>query len=185
MKRLIVFSDSHGNPELLRRAAGEHFGKPDTVGVIYLGDGYSDLAAIDTQGMTVWQVRGNCDEGIWGFGDRSDLPPRELMVELDGWHILLMHGHTHGVKSGWERAAAYAHARGADILMFGHTHEMLEKYIPAGSDIGGVVTDRPMYVFNPGTAGVGIRRSYCVVDITPGGVLMSHAAGDPARRARR
>lgn len=184
MKRLIVFSDSHGNTALISRAAREHFGAPETAGVVHLGDGYADMASIDTRGVPLWQVRGNCDENIFSYRDRAALPARELMIELDGWHILIMHGHAFGVKNGWERAAAYAYKRGADMLMFGHTHVMLEKYLPAGSDLAGWELDRPMYIFNPGTAGVSPRRSYGVVDLTPGGVLMSHAVEDPRYRGR-
>ncbi len=184
MKRLVVFSDSHGNPALIRRAAEEHFDALDTAGIVHLGDGYSDIATVNTRNLPVWCVRGNCDESIFAFRDSSDMPARELTIEIEGWHILLMHGHALGVKNGWERAAAYAHGRGADILMFGHTHIMFEKYIPAGSDVAGVITQRPMYIFNPGTAGVGVRRSYGIVDITDGGVLMSHAVENITRRSR-
>ena len=34
--KLIVFSDSHGRTEMLRRAAEVHFADPDTAGVVHL-----------------------------------------------------------------------------------------------------------------------------------------------------
>ena len=56
--KLIVFSDSHGRTEMLRRAAEAHFADPDTAGVVHLGDGIEDLSFIDTGSLPVWRVRG-------------------------------------------------------------------------------------------------------------------------------
>lgn len=173
--RLIVFSDSHGRTAMLRRAAEAHFGDPQTAGVVHLGDGYEDLSFIDTKGLPVWRVRGNFEDYMYPLTSRRDEVPRELLFELGGYRILIMHGHGFNVKGGWERAAAYAAKNGADLLMFGHTHRMLEKYIPAGETVFDTQLKKPLYVFNPGTAGSGCVQSYGVVDLTPGGILMSHA----------
>ena len=155
--KLIVFSDSHGRTAMMKRAAEAHFDDPDTAGIVHLGDGYEDLSLIDT---------------------RRDEVPRELLFSLGGYNILIMHGHRFDVKSGYERAAAYAADRGADILMFGHTHVMTEKYLPAGTPVGTQLDTplaRPLYIFNPGTAGMGFVQSYGIVDLRPDGVVMSHA----------
>ncbi len=88
----------------------------------------------------------------------------------------MMHGHEHGVKSGIERAAAYAAQRGADVLLFGHTHEPMEKYFPVGTRLGEVTLEKPLYVFNPGS--LGLPREGCatfgVIEIRRGQLLLSH-----------
>lgn len=173
--KLIVFSDSHGRTEMLRRAAEVHFADPDTAGVVHLGDGIEDLSFIDTGSLPVWRVRGNFEDYMYSYGSRRDAPASELTFELGGYRIMIMHGHRFDVKRGYERAAAYAASKGADLLMFGHTHTMLEKYLPAGEVLGGAVTEKPLYLFNPGTAGAGFRRSYGVVDLRPEGIVCSHA----------
>lgn len=173
--RLIVFSDSHGRTAMLHRAAEAHFADPDTAGVVHLGDGIEDLSFIDTKELPVWRVRGNFEDHMYSFGLRRDAPPRELTFEIGGRRIIIMHGHRFDVKSGYERAAAYAASCDADLLMFGHTHIMLEKYLPAGEEVGGVTLEKPLYLFNPGTAGVGPCRSYGVVDLRPDGIVCSHA----------
>ena len=176
--KLIVFSDSHGRTAMMKRAAEAHFDDPDAAGIVHLGDGYEDLSLIDTRGLPVWRVRGNFEDHMYAFSSRRDEVPRELLFSLGGYNILIIHGHRFDVKSGYERAAAYAADRGADILMFGHTHVMTEKYLPAGTPVGTQLDTplaRPLYIFNPGTAGMGFVQSYGIVDLRPDGVVMSHA----------
>ena len=55
----------------------------------------------------------------------------------------------------------------ADIVLFGHTHERLEKYIP--TDDGG------FYLFNPGSIG-GFKPSYGIINIADSGILLSHGS---------
>lgn len=176
--KLIVFSDSHGRTDLLRRAAEAHFADPDTAGVVHLGDGIEDLSFIDTGRLPLWRVRGNFEDCMYSFASRCDAPPRELIFELGGYRIMIMHGHRFGVKNGYERAAGYAAEQGADLLMFGHTHIMFESYIPAGETLNGVTLQKPLYLFNPGTAGTGLHRSYGVVELRPEGIVCSHACND-------
>lgn len=173
--RLIVFSDSHGRTAMIKRAADAHFSDPATGGIVHLGDGYDDLSSVDTRGLSVMRVKGNYEDYMYPVTLRRDDVPRELLFELGGYRILIMHGHRFDVKNGWERAAAYAAEKEADLLMFGHTHVMLEKYLPAGECVRNTVLRKPLYIFNPGTAGAGFIHSYGVVDLTPGGILMSHA----------
>ena len=109
--KLIVFSDSHGRTAMMKRAAEAHFDDPDTAGIVHLGDGYEDLSLIDTRGLPVWRVRGNFEDHMYAFSSRRDEVPRELLFSLGGYNFLIMHGHRFDVKSGYERAAAYAAAR--------------------------------------------------------------------------
>ena len=62
----------------------------------------------------VHMVRGNNDFF-------SDLPgEEEFMVE--GYHIFTTHGHGYYVSMGETRLKQEARGRGADIVMYGHTH---------------------------------------------------------------
>lgn len=82
----------------------------------------------------------------------------ERLTELGGVRILMMHGHTRRVKSGPMAAIYAARECGADILLFGHTHQP--------------VVDRSgdFWVMNPGCIGPGVRRTYGVITLEDGKV---------------
>ena len=101
----------------MQRAAETHFSDPDTAGIVHLGDGLADLSRIDTNGLPIWRVRGNYEDYLHPVASESGGIPRELMFEVGGYKILIMHGHRFGVKEGWERAAAYAADMHADLLL--------------------------------------------------------------------
>ena len=69
---------------------------------------------LDLKGNTVYHVKGNCDP--WSSA------PSEALVEVEGHVLLIVHGHRHHVKTGLLSLAYYAGERGADIVLFGHTH---------------------------------------------------------------
>ena len=144
--------------------------------ILFLGDGLRDLSVLDPEmAMRLVSVRGNCD-GFSFLGDCRDNTPEERFLALDSYHILMMHGHTHGVKGGMTHAVAYAAARGADLLLFGHTHEPTATYLPKGTAVGDTVLAKPMYVFNPGSLGAprSGEPSYGRVDLLRGGIVCSH-----------
>ena len=60
MTRLVVVSDSHGNPAALRRAIAS---VPDASAVFFLGDGIRDLLQVrgEFPGLRFYPVAGNCD----------------------------------------------------------------------------------------------------------------------------
>ncbi len=130
--KFVVISDIHGRAELAERAIAMH---PDRDGVLFLGDGVRDLTQRMTDGKMFGGVRGNCDMLSHGFGiyDLSE----EIFLNLSEYNVIMMHGHTHSVRSGEQRAIAYASGKGADILLYGHTHIPTEKYYPEGCDIDG------------------------------------------------
>ena len=87
--KILVFSDSHGRPDLMLAAA--ELERPDHV--FFLGDGLRDLdllASLQPR-LPINAVRGNCD---WG----EDQPLTRL-VELAGFRFFLTHGHMQGVGS--------------------------------------------------------------------------------------
>lgn len=61
----------------------------------------------------VYIVRGNND-----FNDA----PMERIVELGGKKIFICHGHKYGVYMDKQRVYMAGKERGADIVVFGHTH---------------------------------------------------------------
>ena len=167
---ILVISDSHGRPDRISEAIKLRRNLTDCI--IHLGDGTSDLRFCTSciEGIPTVSVRGNHEDALRVFAS-DDGSVAELMLDLDGYKLLLMHGHKLGVKGGYERAAEYAYERGADILMFGHTHRPLKIYLPEGSVIGNTLTERPMYIFNPGSIA---ERSCGVVELLKCGVSMNH-----------
>lgn len=171
---ILVVSDSHGKVDRLCRAVELNF---DTDAIIHLGDGYSDLKYVKLPDVPKHIVKGNGED--WS-GYRRDGIPRELHLDLGGIKFLLMHGHTHNVKSGYDRAALYAYNMGADVLLFGHTHGAIEKYLPTGTRLGGTVIERPMWVFNPGSIGEPRfgEPKFGLITIRDGQLLLSHGEID-------
>ena len=164
--KLLVFSDSHGRDDGMRRALALH---PDAEGVFFLGDGAREataLAELDRSRFFIG-VRGNCDGLLFGLLGGSELREEEE-ITLMGHKILLLHGHTVGVKGGLGGIISCARRRDADLVLFGHTHEPLEQYLSDG--------EKPLYLFNPGSISRPNRGapSYGIVTLTEGGILLSH-----------
>ena len=166
--KLLVISDSHGKALRLRELANKH---KDAEAILFLGDGFRDVEAIEqVPSRALCAVKGNCD---WfsPFADANGAFADERFLIFGNYHILMMHGHTKGVKGGLDTALRYAYERGADVLLFGHTHTPYEKYLPEGTDIGGLVTERPLYLFNPGSLAVG---SFGYIEIVGKDIIFSH-----------
>ena len=144
MSEILIFSDSHGNPDrvaaVLARNAARH--------VFFLGDGLRDLSFAPLGGRNVYCVRGNCD---WtGLDDTPD----EGVEIIDGLRIFYTHGHKYSVKSGPGALLSAAARRGADVLLYGHTHKTLEVTYPVGTDLGdGSTLAKPLLVICPGALG--------------------------------
>jgi predicted phosphodiesterase len=83
----------------------------------------------------------------------------------------MLHGHTRGVKSGLESAIYAAAEREADVLLFGHTHELEDKYMPEGGTL-----KKPLRIFNPGSLGSSYdgRGHFGLIQIKGGQILTSH-----------
>lgn len=167
--KILVLSDSHGASHRIERVLSLN---KDYDAVLFLGDGLTDLYSVPSSGVI--SVRGNCDMSyLWKEGAKA---PAEQMMTFDGFKFLMVHGHTLSVKSGIESAMRYAYGSGADVLLYGHTHVRCERYFPEESEFCGIVTDRPMYAFNPGS--IGEPRdgapSFGVIEIRNGQILFSH-----------
>lgn len=133
--KILVFSDCHGKYE--RMADVFSRGKYDAV--LFLGDGISDFDRLcqSSAGNTrMIAVKGNCD-----FFDGT---PEERIFDLDGFRVLMLHGHTKSVKHGTSVLEYYAREKEVDLVLYGHTH---------ARDARRIDGEKPFYIFNPGSIG--------------------------------
>lgn len=151
--KAAVFSDSHGQTVLMEETVRRI--RPDVI--IHLGDYDRDAAQLRQlfPEIPLYSVCGNCD--------LMPLSPARETVQLGPVKAFLTHGHLYSVKFGSVDSLVYAAMEaGANIALFGHTHE------PVYKQIGGV------HVINPGTAGKGRRPTYALLEVFDnGGVYCS------------
>lgn len=153
--RLLIVADVHGRLGALLDVLDS---QPTAQHVFCLGDGveqYEEAATLYPDRI-FHIVAGNCD-----FGASH---PRLGEIVLGGKRIVYTHGHIEQVKYGIEHAVSVARSRGADLLLFGHTHEPTRHY------------EDGLHIFNPGS--LGYHGEYGVVDITPAGQIMTIALRD-------
>ena len=162
----LIFSDAHGKNDGISRALARQKTVPDAV--IFLGDGLRQLDRALFGGIPLFCVRGNCDRytPLW-----EDCPEEQLL-HPEGHTLLLTHGAAYGVKSGTGLLERAAVQKGADLALFGHTHEPYLHTVPAGERVGGRTLERPLYLFNPGSIGYG--GSFGHLLLTGDTVLFSH-----------
>lgn len=160
----LIVSDTHGRIERLERLFKMH---KNVDALFFLGDGLSDLyrAGVDNYAFTVYAVRGNCDSGMGSI--IAQRAKDEEIITLDGIRFYAIHGHTKGVKSGLTNAMYSAEQAEADVLLFGHTHEPIDTYIPQGE----YNLNKPLHIFNPGSLA---NYSYGLCVTQNGEFLFSH-----------
>jgi len=164
---ILVFSDSHGHGDRIEDVLRRQIVPPDAV--FFLGDGLRDLAWINTAGSPLYSVRGNCD---FYSADTTD---DEILINIDGVRIFAAHGHRYSVKSGYEAMAAKAATLGADIMLFGHTHEPLSETLQEGEAVGGVTLTKMLHILNPGSIGSYGGATFGTVTVRKGVVLTAVA----------
>ena len=145
--KILVMSDSHGAKNLILEVVALE--SPELI--LHLGDRDKDCADVEFEypEIPLRSIRGNCDRGSAGL-DIDEFT-------IDGKRFFMTHGHLFGVKTGYSRIIDTAISRGADVLLFGHTH------IPHYSVISNLVA------INPGSIGEGIK-SYAVLNIKNGAI---------------
>lgn len=151
--KCLIFSDTHGTDYFISRALDMH---RDASFVFFLGDGLYDVdsyAMSDTRRTWV-AVRGNGDYSRYLCGSAVECVEEFTLM---GYKIVLTHGHLYGVKGGDEGLLRLADERGADIVLYGHTHLPRESYISDG--------ERPVYLFNPG-ASSGYSASFGILTLS-------------------
>lgn len=157
----LIVSDTHGRFERLRELCEK---RKRVDALVFLGDGLSDLdyAKVKDFGFTVFAVKGNCDTGRGGIIAMT--AGEELIFTFEGVRFYAIHGHTKGVKGGLTNAIYAAEEAGADVLLYGHTHEPFYTYLEKGE----YNLSKPLHVFNPGSL-TNYNYGICIVE---DGVLM-------------
>lgn len=149
----LVFSDSHGELSYMKAAIERE--KPDRI--LHLGDVIRDAERLaewlqkDRPGVAVEMVRGNCDG--W-YGDA----PEEKELFFGTKRVWMLHGHAYGVKMGDGMLVSEARSRGADVVLYGHTH------VPKCEWNG-------LWVMNPGTSRGCPQATYGVIETKEDGSL--------------
>ena len=145
--RAVVFSDSHGNYDVLEQIMERHKDGADIF--IHLGDGERELELIQYvyNDKKIYFVSGNCD---WG----TDKPDYDI-IKFGGKTIFFTHGARFGVKGDLNIAKLFARKNEADILLFGHTH------VPY------LYESPELILLNPGSIGR-YRPSYAVMELQNG-----------------
>ena len=168
---ILVVSDSHGRTSRILEAFERQIKKPDAI--VFLGDGLRDVAYCDFGDVPLFAVCGNCDLYSSFGGVRGE---DEILITLGGKRIMMTHGHEYGVKNGLGRLVMAALRKGADVVLFGHTHSPVEICLPAGETDFGINLEKPMYLMNPGSVG-GYDASWGLLTIdNRGSVLLSHGS---------
>lgn len=144
--RVLIVSDTHGRHGGLDRALQEA-GNIDVL--IHLGDVEGGETYIDAVVECEKHIiRGNNDFF-------SDLP-REEEFFISGHKVFITHGHAYYVSLDPEYIREEGKARGAEIVMFGHTHR------PYFEDENGII------VLNPGSLSFprqeGRKGSYMILE---------------------
>ena len=149
---VLVFSDSHGAKNFMRACIDQFF--PDAI--LHLGDYYGDGKKLREEypDISFYQVPGNCDE----YRDTEDCPLVRVVI-LGGVKMFMTHGHLHGVKQTEYSLIRDAQASGADLALYGHTHEAVCHQEESG-----------MWVMNPGTCGY-FGASAGLVEIQKGKII--------------
>ncbi len=148
MKALIL-SDSHRNFSCIQDAIESN---PDIDQIIFAGDVNRDAEDIMDAypNIPCAYVLGNNDFSVWDV-------PFDRFFEFGGKKIFLTHGHSYAVKVSPARVVAEAKKRGADICIFGHTHEPY-------------LSHEDIWVVNPGSA----LRTYAILTIKNGEISIEH-----------
>lgn len=145
--RVVIISDTHRKNDNFIRIM-EEMSQPDMV--IHCGDVEgSEYAISECAGCPIEMVAGN--------NDFFSSLPREREFMIGNYKVWLTHGHSYYVSMGNELIKQEAAAKGADIVMYGHTHKPV---IEIGKDIIAV---------NPGSLSYprqeGRKPSYVVMEI--------------------
>ena len=149
--RILIISDTHGShrnlDEVLER-------EKDIDMLLHLGDVENDDDYIEAvMDCPVHIVAGN--------NDYFSYLPREKEIHIGKYKVFMTHGHNYYVSMNTERLRQAARQRGADIVMYGHTHR---PKVDAAEDV---------IVVNPGSLSYprqeGRRATYIIMEINRAG----------------
>ena len=154
--KVLVVSDTHGREQNLAEAL-EQTGHIDQL--IHLGD-------VEGGAEHIRELAGDAPAAIIaGNNDFFCDLPNERIFTIGGHRIFMTHGHGYFVHSGTLYLKREARKKGADIVMFGHTHKPYME------------EDNELLVLNPGSLSLprqeGHRPTYIVMEIADDGQISS------------
>ena len=137
--KALIFSDSHQKDINMKKAVELHKNNLDLC--IHLGDGTREFLLLSQlyPEIPFFYVHGNYEDA---FAKGADVT---RILDLEGYRIMLTHGHAYGVKGGTSVLTYKAMEEDCDIVLYGHTHQRENRYI---SD---ELRDKGLYLFNPGS----------------------------------
>jgi len=146
--KIVVVSDTHNSTNLLKNKILPKY-QGEAQMVVHLGDYAKDLIGL--------QSCFPCYKMAWVGGAYESCEQEEKILEVAGKKILIMHGHTKGVKEGLQRIASYSQSKGVDACFFGHTHRATI------FEINGILFMNPGHLVEPRVVG---HNSYGIVTIS-------------------
>lgn len=151
MSKVLIVSDSHGSAELLEGIENLHGNEADLM--IHCGD--SELAEDDAVMKNFKSVKGNCDF----YGDFPD----DAVHVVNGEKIFVTHGHLYSVKSTLVNLYYKAKELQANIVCFGHSH-----------NLGAEMLDGILFI-NPGSIRLPRgrqERTYVILELAQGKAVL-------------
>lgn len=149
--RILIVSDTHRqNKNYLKVLERE---KPVDM-VVHCGD-------VEGSEYIIEKSAGCQTEMVAGNNDYFTDLPREKEFWIGDYHVWLTHGHNYYVAMGNETLKEEAASRGADIVMYGHTHK------PAVDTSGKVIAVNPGSLTYPRQSGR--RPSYILMEVDGNG----------------
>ena len=149
--KILIVSDTHRNHDNLDIVLGQE--KPLDL-LIHLGDAEGCEDYIEAMAECPVEV-------VAGNNDFFSSLPYEQEIKIGKYKIFLTHGHYYYVNAGISRIHSEGITRGADIVMFGHTHRPLLERI------------EDMIILNPGSISYprqeGKNPSYIVMEVDKAG----------------
>ena len=113
MTKILVVSDSHGDDQIVEDIVAKFGNKVDTM--FHTGD--SEFYQKNPLVQQFHIVIGNMDYGV-------DFPVAQV-VELPEAKVFETHGHKYNVNFGLTTIMLAGEEQAADIILFGHTHQLL------------------------------------------------------------
>ena len=149
--KIIVVSDTHGSYRNFKKVM--QLNRNADI-VVHCGDSRDEIDTIKMEfpDKTYYTVKGNCD---------FEMLPIVEEFTVDGVRFMATHGHIYNVKYGLYDIERAAEERGAQVVLYGHTHIAMD-----------VVRDGIRF-FNPGS--LGFNESFGVIEVKNGEVLSNIA----------
>lgn len=117
--KILVFSDSHGNLSLIKKAMEQHAYNTDLI--LHLGDNATDARYFQKHYSHIANINffGNCDyftHGVDAFDEKV------FQLGSTDLYALASHGHNYNVNNNLDILYSKARITKSSIAFYGHTH---------------------------------------------------------------